>query len=164
MEGLGSRPFIVREGPRTIVRKLRSRFYRYVRQRFRSSYTINSEGVIRVHVSSSVSLTRAQSEPKPDSINHSDLSIIFAQPQNVSTLLSLSPKLPTLKTIVSLGEIPEVARKIAGAWGVARGIRVLTLSEGEPGSMSVGPSPTGSHGLQPQLKRLEKSHLCSPHR
>ena len=67
----------------------------------------------------------------PNSINHSDLSVVFAQSQNVSTLLSLSPKLPTLKIIVALGEIPEDARKIADAWGKERGIRILTLNEGE---------------------------------
>ncbi|KAF9648062.1 long-chain-fatty-acid-CoA ligase [Thelephora ganbajun] len=71
----------------------------------------------------------------PDSIeyiiNHSDLSVIFVQPQNVSTLLSLSPKLPTLKTIITLGEIPEAARKIADAWGKECGIKILTLNEVE---------------------------------
>ena len=65
----------------------------------------------------------------PNSANHSDLSVIFAQPQNVSTLLTLSPKLPALKTIVALGDIPEAARKIADAWGKERRIRVLTLNE-----------------------------------
>ena len=77
--------------------------------------------------------TRADPKPKPKSTNNSDLSIIFAQPHNVSTLLSLSLKLPTLKTIVALGEIPEATRKIADAWGKERGIQVLTLNEGKPG-------------------------------
>ena len=75
---------------------------------------------------------RAQSTPNQNSINHSDLSVIFVQPQSVSTLLSLSPKLPTLKTIVTLGEIPGDARKITDAWGKGRGIRIFTLSEGDP--------------------------------
>jgi len=66
-----------------------------------------------------------------NSVNHSDLSVIFAQPQNVSTLLSLSPKLPALKTIVALGDISEAARKIADAWGKERRIRILTLNERE---------------------------------
>ena len=70
--------------------------------------------------------------PNPKSINHSDLSVIFVQPQSVSTLLSLSPKLPTLKTIVTLGEIPGDARKTADAWGKDRGIRIFTLTEGDP--------------------------------
>ena len=87
---------------------------------------------IRVHVGSlatRLSLAYAESKPKPDSTNHSDLSVIFVQPQNVSTLLGLSPKLPTLKTIVSFEEIPEAARKIADAWGKERGIRIFTLDD-----------------------------------
>jgi hypothetical protein len=86
-----------------------------------------------------LSFTRVQSKPKPNSINHSDLSVIFVQPQNVSTLLGLSPKLPTLKTIVALGEIPEAARKLADAWGKERGVRILTLSEGRD-CIARGPS------------------------
>lgn len=49
----------------------------------------------------------------------------------MSTLLSLSPKLPALKTIITLGGIPEDARKIADAWGKERRIRILTLNERE---------------------------------
>ena len=84
-----------------------------------------------------LSFTRANSTPNPPSANHSDLSLIFAQPQNVSTLLSLSPKLPTLKTIVALGDIPEAARELADAWGKERRIRILTLDERElaPGDL-----------------------------
>jgi len=76
------------------------------------------------------SLLRTKSKPKRNSTNHSDLSIIFVQLHNLSALLSLSLKLPTLKTIITLEEIPEAARKIADAWGKERGIRVLTLNEG----------------------------------
>jgi hypothetical protein len=47
----------------------------------------------------------------------------------MSRLLSLSPKLPALKTIVVLGDIPEAVHKFADAWGKDRGIRVLTLNE-----------------------------------
>ena len=49
----------------------------------------------------------------------------------MSTLLGLSPKLPALRTIVSLEEIPEDARRIADAWGKERRVRILTLKEGE---------------------------------
>lgn len=76
-------------------------------------------------------LTRAKSKLKPNSINHSELSVIFVQPHNVSTLLGLSPKLPTLKAIVALGDIHEAARKLADTWGKERGIQVLTLNEGK---------------------------------
>ena len=78
-----------------------------------------------------LSIACAESKPKLHSINHSDLSLVFVQPQSVSTLLGSSTKLPTLKTIVALGEIPEAARKVAEAWSKERGIRVLTLNEGK---------------------------------
>jgi long-chain acyl-CoA synthetase len=78
-----------------------------------------------------MSPTPTKSEPKPNSINHSDLSVIFVQPQNVSTLLSLSRKLPALKTIIALGDLPEPARRLADSWSKERGVRVLTLAERE---------------------------------
>ena len=98
----------------------------------RARFQPPTRNFIRVHVSflaTGLSLACAKSKLGLDSINHSDLSVIFVQPQNVSALLGISPKLLTLKTIISLGEIPEAARKIADAWGKARGIRVLTLNE-----------------------------------
>ena len=105
-------------------------------ERFRHQLTIAS----RVHVWSLGYIQAYRSHvltKYPNSANHSDLSVIFAQPQNVSTLLSLSPKLSALKTIVALGDISEAARKIADAWGKERRIRILTLHERErvPGNL-----------------------------
>ena len=78
-----------------------------------------------------LSLACVKLKPKLNSINHSDLSLVFVQPQSVAELLGSSTKLPTLKTIVALGEIPEDARKIADAWSKECGIRVFTLNEGK---------------------------------
>lgn len=103
---------------------------------------------------------RAQSTPNPNSINHSDISIIFVQPQNVSTLLSLSPKLPTLKTIVALGEVPEGARKIADAWGNGHGIRIFTLSEGDP--PFVRAPCCGANWLSPSRGDRRKGTFATP--
>ena len=89
--------------------------------------------------------TRARSDLKRISVNHSYPSILFAQPHHVSTLLSLSPKLPTFKTIIALGEISELVHTIADACGRERGIRILTLSEGE--SVHGPLSRLGSHGF-----------------
>lgn len=63
------------------------------------------------------------------SVNHADLTIVFVQAHNVLTLLSLSPKLPTLKTIVVIGEISAAPKELFDAWSKQREIRVMTLAE-----------------------------------
>lgn len=129
------RPLVLREGRRAAVRKLWPGFDRYVQCTLRHTPLITNSRLQQEYMYGSLvtrtSFSRANSKLKSNSINHSDLSIIFTQPQNVSALLGLSPKLPTLKTIVALGEIPEAARTLADAWGKERGVRVLTLKERE---------------------------------
>jgi len=63
------------------------------------------------------------------SINHADLSVVFVQAHNVSTLLGLSPKLPTLKIIVVIDEISAAPKELLDAWSQQRKIRVMTLAE-----------------------------------
>jgi long-chain acyl-CoA synthetase len=65
-------------------------------------------------------------------VNHADLTIVFVQAQNVSALLDLSPKLPTLKIIVAIGEIAAAPRELLDAWSKQRGIRVMTILERKP--------------------------------
>ena len=62
-------------------------------------------------------------------MNHADLTIIFVQAHNVSALLSMSPKLPTLKIIVAIGEISPAQKDLLDAWSKQRGLRVITLAE-----------------------------------
>ena len=69
-------------------------------------------------------------------MNHADLSIIFVQAHNVSALLTLSPKLPTLKIIVATGEIPAAPKGLLDAWSRQREIRVITLAERKCSSSS----------------------------
>lgn len=64
-------------------------------------------------------------------MNHADLTIIFVQIHNVSTLLSLSPKLPTLKIIVAIGETSAASKELLDAWSKQRSVRVMTLTERE---------------------------------
>jgi hypothetical protein len=63
------------------------------------------------------------------SVNHADLNIIFVQVHNVSALLGLSPKLPTLKIIVAIGEISAAPKELLDAWSKQREIRIITLAE-----------------------------------
>ena len=62
-------------------------------------------------------------------MNHADLSVVFVQAHNVSALLSLSPKLPTLKIIVAIGEISAASKELLDGWSKQRKIRVMTLAE-----------------------------------
>ena len=68
-------------------------------------------------------------KPFGSSVNHADLTIVFVQAHNVSPLLSLSPKLPTLKIIVAIGEISAASKQLLDVWSQQRGIRVMTLAE-----------------------------------
>jgi len=63
------------------------------------------------------------------STNHTDLAIVSVQAHNVSTLLSLSPKLPTLKIIVAIDEISAAPKESVDVWSQQRKIRVMTLAE-----------------------------------
>jgi long-chain acyl-CoA synthetase len=68
-------------------------------------------------------------ETVDSSVNHADLTIVFVQAHNVSALLSLSPKLPTLKIIVAIGETSATQKELLDAWSTQRGVRVVTLAE-----------------------------------
>jgi len=72
--------------------------------------------------------TNGTDRPVP-SVNHAELSIVFVQAHNVSVLLGLSPKLPTLKIIVAIGEISPASRELLDTWSKQREIRVVTLGE-----------------------------------
>jgi long-chain acyl-CoA synthetase len=62
-------------------------------------------------------------------VNHADLAVVFVQVHNISALLSLSPKLPTLKIIVAIGEISAAPKELLDAWSQQRKIRVMTMAE-----------------------------------
>ena len=84
----------------------------------------------RIHVSAHIlSKPFDSTESLGPSVNHADLTIIFVQAHNVSALLSLSPKLPTLKIVVAMGEISAAPKDLLDAWSKQREIRVITLAE-----------------------------------
>jgi long-chain acyl-CoA synthetase len=64
-------------------------------------------------------------------VNHADLTIVFVQAHNVSALLSLSPKLPTLKIIVAIGEISAASKELLDVWSRQRKIQVINFAERE---------------------------------
>jgi len=95
-----------------------------------ASVLIELTRLCRIYVCVHTHLRRVDNtERLAPSVNHADLSIIFAQAHNVPALLSLCSRLPTLKTIVTIGGIPTVPKELLNAWSRQRGIRVITFEE-----------------------------------
>ncbi|KAG8863713.1 hypothetical protein FRB96_007550 [Tulasnella sp. 330] len=64
-------------------------------------------------------------------INHAEISLVFSTTQHIATLLSLSHKTPTIKTIVSIEKLHHTTRDILVRWGKDRGIEIMDLPEFE---------------------------------
>ena len=65
------------------------------------------------------------------SINHSHITVVFVTAQHLSTLLSLAPKAPMLKMVVSIDSLSPETRKVVSAWGSTVGVDVRELGECE---------------------------------
>ena len=63
------------------------------------------------------------------SINHADLTIVFAAPEHIPFLLTLSPKLPTLKYIVSLEPTEDDQKRVLTAWSKTRNITFMDIED-----------------------------------
>ncbi|KIP09103.1 hypothetical protein PHLGIDRAFT_126556 [Phlebiopsis gigantea 11061_1 CR5-6] len=64
-------------------------------------------------------------------LNHTESTLIAVAPQHVTTILKLSSKLPLIKAIVVMSELPQESRKIYEAWGAQVGIKIYDLSQVE---------------------------------
>ncbi|KAL1722571.1 hypothetical protein EV715DRAFT_270160 [Schizophyllum commune] len=69
----------------------------------------------------------------PDSvsyiINHSHLTVVFAQAAHIPSLLKLAPQATMLRLIVSLDTLEDDARSILTQWGNTCNIKVIDLAE-----------------------------------
>lgn len=65
------------------------------------------------------------------SIQHAHLSVVFATAQHISSLLSLAPRLPMLRLIVSIDTLTPELRRIASSWATTVNIKVMDLDESE---------------------------------
>ena len=65
------------------------------------------------------------------SINHSDLSVVFAAPEHIPFLLTLSPKLPTLKMVVSIEPLEDDEKRVLNAWAKSRNLKFMDIAERE---------------------------------
>lgn len=63
------------------------------------------------------------------SVNHSELSIIFATPAHISSLLKLAPKCPVLKVIVAMEPLSAQTKSVLTAWGESVNVQIKELSE-----------------------------------
>ncbi|KAI0712575.1 acetyl-CoA synthetase-like protein [Earliella scabrosa] len=62
-------------------------------------------------------------------INHSDLSVVFAAPEHIPFLLTLSPKLPTLKMVVSIEPLEDDEKRVLNAWAKSRNLKFMDIAE-----------------------------------
>ena len=63
------------------------------------------------------------------SINHAELTVIFATPAHIPSLLKLAPKTPTLKMIVAMEPLSPETKGVLSAWGETVNVQIKELSE-----------------------------------
>lgn len=54
---------------------------------------------------------------------------MFAAQEHIPFLLTLSPKLPTLRLIVSIEELEDDEKRILTAWGQTRNVKLMDITE-----------------------------------
>ncbi|KAG8863712.1 hypothetical protein FRB96_007549 [Tulasnella sp. 330] len=64
-------------------------------------------------------------------IQHAEISLVFVTTQKIATLLTISHKTPTIKTIVSIEKLHDTTRDILIRWGKEKGIEIMDLLEFE---------------------------------
>ncbi|KAI0748011.1 acetyl-CoA synthetase-like protein [Daedaleopsis nitida] len=62
-------------------------------------------------------------------INHSELSIVFASPTHIPSLLKLAPKCPVLKMVVSMEPLSTQTKTVLSAWGESVNVDIKEMSE-----------------------------------
>ena len=63
------------------------------------------------------------------SINHAELTVVFATPAHIPALLKLAPKCPTLKMVVAMEDLPAQTKSVLSAWGETIGVQIKEQSE-----------------------------------
>ncbi|TBU65954.1 acetyl-CoA synthetase-like protein [Dichomitus squalens] len=63
------------------------------------------------------------------SINHAELTVIFATPAHIPALLKLAPKCPTLKLVVAMDDLTAQTKSVLSAWGETAGVQIKEQSE-----------------------------------
>ncbi|KAL1950764.1 hypothetical protein VTO73DRAFT_5888 [Trametes versicolor] len=64
-------------------------------------------------------------------INHAELTVVYASPEHIPFLLTIAPKLPTLKLIISIEPLEDDEKRVMVAWGKTSNIKVKDIAEVE---------------------------------
>ncbi|ESK92844.1 long-chain-fatty-acid- ligase [Moniliophthora roreri MCA 2997] len=64
-------------------------------------------------------------------VDHSHLTVVFTTSDHIPTLLRLKPKVPVLKTIVSIDDLSSETKKIFTEWGQTVDTKILEMREVE---------------------------------
>lgn len=63
------------------------------------------------------------------SINHAELSVVFATANHIPFLLKLAPRVPVMKVIVSMDPLSEETKRVLASWAEERNVKVMDLPE-----------------------------------
>ncbi|EIW60496.1 acetyl-CoA synthetase-like protein [Trametes versicolor FP-101664 SS1] len=63
------------------------------------------------------------------SVNHAELTVIFATPEHIASLLKLAPKAPVLKMIVSMEPLSPDTKSALSAWGETVNVQIKEIAE-----------------------------------
>ena len=88
--------------------------------------------VCRVHVSFSpvlVPVVRGGLLIAQCSLNHAEITVVFATPEHIPALLKLAQKCPKLKMVVAMDPLADEAKKVLAAWGETVNVDVKEISE-----------------------------------
>jgi long-chain acyl-CoA synthetase len=62
-------------------------------------------------------------------IQHAHLSIIFVTSNHLATLLASAPKVPMMKIVVSIDDLPAQTKHVLQVWAKERKVQIMELSE-----------------------------------
>lgn len=63
------------------------------------------------------------------------MTVVYASPEHIPFLLTIAPKLPTLKLIISIEPLEDDEKRVLVAWGKTSNVKVKDIAEGTLGLM-----------------------------
>ncbi|CDO70862.1 hypothetical protein BN946_scf184801.g55 [Trametes cinnabarina] len=88
-----------------------------------------------------------------------EMTVIFAAPEHIPFLLTIAPKLKTLKMIVSLEALSDEEKTVLSTWGKTQKLKVMDLGEGE---FETSMPPCTAHKDGCSVLRLQWRNLGKP--
>ena len=72
------------------------------------------------------------------SLNHTESTLVAVAPQHIATILKLSSRIPQVKAILAMTQLPEESKKIYQAWGEQVGIKIYDLPQSKSAVLVFG--------------------------